>query len=71
MTLHENRIERAERRLREAEANVARQQAKLAKLQVEGDKPASRSGRQVLQSFKDVVVAMKLRLREARRKPSG
>lgn len=66
MHLRENRIERAERRVREAEANVERQKAKLAAIEARGDRHGFRTAREVLQSFKDAVQAMKLRLREAR-----
>ena len=68
MPIHETRVERAERRVREAEANVDRQKAKLAKLEAKGDRSGLRGGRVVMQSFKDAVVAMKLRLRGARRR---
>ncbi len=68
MHLRETRIERAERRVREAEANVERQKARLLAMEARGDRQASfRSGREVLQSFKDALHAMKLRLRETRR----
>lgn len=69
MRLHESRIERAERRVREAEANVERQKQRLATIETRGDRQAFRSGREVLQSFKDALHAMKLRLKEARRQP--
>ncbi|KAB0679977.1 hypothetical protein [Aureimonas leprariae] len=69
MRLHESRIERAERRVREAEANVDRQKQRLAAIEARGDRQAFRSGREVLQSFKDALHAMKLRLKEARRQP--
>lgn len=71
MRLRETRIERAERRVREAEANVERQRMKLATIEARGDRHAFRTGREVLQSFKDAVHAMRLRLREAKRRNSA
>ncbi|KAB0677005.1 hypothetical protein [Aureimonas leprariae] len=74
MRLQENRIERAERRVREAEANVERQKLKLARALERGDHQGHRSARIVMQSFKDAVQALKLRLREVRRRhafPAG
>lgn len=57
MSINEDRVERAERRLREAESNVTRQEEKLATDETRGNPAAVRNGRHVLQSFKDAVVA--------------
>ena len=67
MLLKETRVARAERRVREAEANVDRQKLKLAQIEA-GDRGGLRGGRELLQSFKDAVVALKLRLRETKRR---
>ena len=64
----ESRLERAQRRVREAEANCERQRMTLARLLEAGDTEAHRSGLKVQAAFRDVVIAMKLRLREAERK---
>ena len=68
MSINEGRVERAERRLREAESNVTRQEEKMMMAEVRGNPTGVQTGRHVLRSFKDAVVALRMRLRDTRRR---